>query len=421
MAEVTARKRNDKWEYRIELAKVNGKRQQKSKGGFKTKAEALKQGREALKLYENGGQYITPSEISVSDLLDMWIAEVSKTELQQTTVDGYVKKIRLYIKPVIGGYQVKAITRQTLQEMINDLADKGFSKNTVSSIRGIVTSCFDWAEYNKHISQSPAYRLKIPKNTEVKTRTEPHVYIPQDMISKIFERFPEGHTSYLPLMLAYHCGLRLGEAFGLVWNDIDLDKKTLTINRQVQWKSFKKVGRGGNRRSPEQAKEQFGYWYFSTPKYDSFRTIDLDDTITDLLRKEKAKQEKALAYYEAEYTRYYVVEPLEELNTLHNPISTEATENEIYFVCRRENGEYITPRTMQHTSSVIHKQLEFPEFDYHSLRHTHATILREHGTPEIYIQHRLGHSKLETTQKVYTNHLTELDKKNGYTQLNSLF
>ena len=88
------------------------------------------------------------------------------------------------------------------------------------------------------------------------------------MIDKIFERFPEGCSSHIPLMLGYKCGLRLGEAFGVMWSDIDFIKCTLTINRQVQWQ-------GG---SKEHGK---GYWYFSEPKYNSFRTISLDNSLME--------------------------------------------------------------------------------------------------------------------------------------------
>lgn len=428
MAEVTARKRNGSstWEYRIELAKVDGKRQQKSKGGFKTKAEALKAGRDALKEYETGGQLIIPSEMSVSDLMDKWIEEYGKTDLQQVTAEGYAKKIRLYIKPVIGHYKVKAIKRQILQELVTDLADQGYSKNTVSSVRGILTSCFDWAEMSKLIAQSPAYRLKLPKNPKTKARTDKHVYIKQEQMDKIWKRFPEGTTSHLPMMIAYHCGLRLGEVYALCWEDIDLDAKTLTINRQVQWYQDKSRSSEDKKVSNGSKSKGGGYWYFTTPKYDSYRTIEIDEQLSALLQREKRKQIKAEPYYDDRYVRYYADEPLNfsapyDDDPLINPIRTSQNENEIHFVCRRESGEYITPRTMQHTSSVIHNQLEFPEFDFHSLRHTHATMLTEKGAPMVYVQYRLGHAKIETTEQVYTNHLTETLADQGSSTLNSMF
>jgi integrase len=427
MSDVIVRRRKDtqKWEYRLELASVNGKRKQKSKSGFKTKAEALREGRKALDEYEKSGQVIVLSEISVSDMLDAWLEEMRKNELKQVTADGYAKKIRLYIKPYIGQYKAKLISRKTLQELINDLGDRGFSKNTVSSVRGILTSSFDWAEMNKMIAQSPAWKLKTPKHTKVRQRTDPHIFIKKEEMEKIFKRFPEGTTSHIPMMIAYHCGLRLGEVYGLTWEDIDFESKLLSVNRQVQWNPDKTRTKEEKKEANGSTAKGNGYWYFSAPKYNSFRVIDMDNSLIELLQREKDRQNKAALYYDNRYTRYYSFDPLTEINLdstdLEIKIGIEKTENEISFVCRRENGEYITPRTMQHTSSVIHKQLEMPEFDFHSIRHTHATMLRDYGAPDIYVQHRLGHVKVETTKYIYQNHLTAISVKQGNNALSSLF
>ena len=60
MAQINTRKRNGKWEYRFEIAGMDGKRKQKSKGGYRTKAEALKAGTQALNL--NQKRLRCPSE-----------------------------------------------------------------------------------------------------------------------------------------------------------------------------------------------------------------------------------------------------------------------------------------------------------------------------------------------------------------------
>ena len=129
-------------------------------------------------------------------------------------------------------------------------------------------------------------------------------------------------------------------------------------------------------------------------------------------KEEKEKQEKATTYFADRYTHYYERDRRE--------ITTIPTTNERHFVCVREDGTYITPRTMQHTSSVIHKELNIKEFDFHSLRHTHATALLEKGAPLKYIQQRLGHKKIDVTLNVY-QHLTEDLTQKGVDVLNDIF
>ena len=75
---------------------------------------------------------------------------------------------------------------------------------------------------------------------------------------------------------------------------------------------------------------------------------------------------------------------------------------------------------MQHTSRVIHNDLNIKEFDFHSLRHTHATVLLEKGAPLKYIQQRLGHKKIDVTLNVY-QHLTEELTQRGVNVLNKIF
>ena len=73
MARIIITNRGDKkkpsWQYRFELAKVNGKRKYASKSGFKTKEEAEKAGNIALTEYLRAGKHFEPSEMSVADLV----------------------------------------------------------------------------------------------------------------------------------------------------------------------------------------------------------------------------------------------------------------------------------------------------------------------------------------------------------------
>lgn len=417
------------YEYAFEIASVDGKRKRKTKSGFKTKREAREAGKLAQQAYENVGLPIEPSEMSVADFLDQWIEKDCKIYCKDVTVKGYEKKIRLYIKPVLGEYRLRSITKEILQNFITHLFNEGFSKNTISSIRGILSKAFDYAVDNHYIITSPAIKLITPKNLQPKqaTRQKLHVYIPENKMKEIFERFPEGTSAYIPLMLGYHCGLRLGEIYAITWDDIDFENKTLSINRQVQWYQEKRDS-GEIKRNNGIKDFNAGFWYFSEPKYHSYRVIDVDTVLLDVLQKEKQKQERAKLYYNEYYVRYYCNEKISFQGKAPNyiippinKIQNDFTEYEINFVCRREDGSYVSPRTMQHVSSIIHKQLNYPEYDTHSLRHTHATMLMENGLDMVYIQHRLGHKDISMTMNIYTNHITDKIKSNNISILNKLF
>lgn len=429
--------------YRFEIAAENGIRKWETKRGFKKKSDAKKAGLEAMAAYDRKGQVVEPSEMSVADFLEEWVVQHNAKPITKT---GYRKKIKLYINPRIGKFMLKTIRKSDLNRLLKELYDEGFAINTLIAIRGILSKSFDWAVDNKLLFDSPAIKLTIPTNTEPKTitRTAPHVYIPSDKMKQIFERFPEGTVNHIALMLGYKCGLRIGEVYGLVWNDIDLEKGTLQINRQVQWAKDENRTKEQKRNSNGSSDSGDGYWYFSEPKCKSYRTVELDNELIELLRREKQYQCYGKSRYGASWCSSFVDRPLvfggtipshdqkanriyltkpdkpRSINMMSQDYSAEG-KIEIDFVCVRENGEYISSRTMQHTSNVIHHQLDFPEFDFHSLRHTHATMLMENGAPPFYIQRRLGHKTLDVTLNVYANHLTETVKTQGVSILNSIY
>lgn len=404
MSELAARKRGNKWEYRFEGARIDGKRQQFSKSGFATKKEALEAGARALSQYNQAGTFIVPSEISFSDYLDYWLDKYCKNNLKPATITNYQKKIRLHIKPILGQYKLKALSPTVLQNFISDKFNEGYSRNTLSVIKGILSNSLSYAvEPLKYIESSPMLYVKLPSKraiANVPTRSAPHIFIPKNKMQEIFERFPEGTSTHLPLMLGYKCGLRLGEAYGLFWEDIDLEKQLLSVNRQVQWHE-------------KENQTSTGYWYFTNPKYDSFRKISIDNELTDLLKRTKDRSERAKVFYDDMYIQNYESEYTRMLNT-------EGNGDIINLVLVRDSGEFIQPRTMQHTSNIIHTKLDYPEFDFHSLRHTHCSMLLEAGASPKYVQERLGHKNIQVTMQIY-QHLTDNMIQQGDEVLNKLF
>ena len=353
--------------------------------------------------YNQSGSVFVPSEISVSDYLDLWMREYCLNNCKPSTISNYEKKIQLHIKPAIGKYRLAALSPEALQKLINDKFNQGYSRNTLAVLKGILTGSLSYAvQPLKYIPYSPAEYIDLPSTRAtpaVKSRSSPHVYLTPEQMAKIFERFPEGSSSYLPLLLGYKCGLRIAEAFALDWDSIDLQAKKLTVRQQILWQEKDKESGAA------------AYWYFTLPKYNSIRTIELSSDVVAALEREKARQGEARDFYGDFYIRQYRDEA--------SHLNTAGQGDEVHLVMVRPDGSYINSRTMQHVSRVATQELGFEKFDYHSLRHTHATMLAERGASPKYVQHRLGHKNIQVTMNIY-QHLTDKMSEEGARLLDTL-
>ena len=423
-------KKGLRWRYRFEVPSPHNKRVYKSQGGFLKQKDALQAGQNALSLYLQKGK-VYSSDICFEEFIDKWIVDDASRRCKEQTIIGYKKKIKNLIKPTLKNYKLKDINREMLIDLLLNLYDEGYSYNTLSGVKGILSSSFRYALSCDLIPFSPAQDLKIINNLanppQHTTRPKPNIFLTTDPINLIFKRFPAGNPNHLPLMIAYHCGLRLGEVYALTWEDINWENKTLSVNRQVQWKADSTRKRSDKIINNGSTEAGDGFWYFCEPKKRSFRTIDLDDTIFDLLKREKSKSEFARNYAGPSYIKYYSENPLIYNGSKNIPIEPNNkivyynTGNEIHFVMTRGDGSYITPRTKNHTTRIIKYKLGIPDFTFHSLRHTHSTMLRDAGCPEIYISKRLGHANINTTVQIYTNHLTDTIKDIGNEKLLNLY
>lgn len=129
-----------------------------------------------------------------------------------------------------------------------------------------------------------------------------------------------------------------------------------------------------------------GVFEFGTPKTKSSRRIiTIGSTLAAILKRQKTYQNEN----KLKYGQYY---------------------KKSDFVCTKENGENITTDTLKYLSRVVNYELGI-DFNFHSLRHTHATMLLEAGANIKDIQKRLGHSRLATTMDTYS-HVTEKMKLN---------
>lgn len=384
----SVRKRNNKWYYSFEAGTVDGKRKRIERVGGRTKKEAEAALRKAMVQYENSGLHFEPNDISYADYLEYWFEHYVLVNCKYRTQEEYRKIIDGHLKPALGKYKLKSLTPAVLQELINSKYINGYSKNYLGNMMNVLKGSIKYAVHPlMFIQNNPGDYIKMPKYEHSKLETNRKV-ITQEEFKLISERFPEGSTFYIPIMIGYYTGARIGEVMALTWDDIDLKEATISIDKIIQ--------------------KRKKYWYFgSTKTKSSNRKIKIGNALVDILKSHKKSQmENRLKYgphyiLQFEATEETSRETLRRIYTIESGLGV-AKGKELFFVCSKENGEMVTTETFKYASKVINYSLGI-EFNFHALRHTHATILIENGANIKDVQLRLGHAKISTTLDTYTH------------------
>lgn len=401
------RKRGNTWSYYFDLGKVGGERKRKEKGGFRTKKEAEAALAKALTEYNTVGSVFEPSEITVADYLNQWWDMHCKTDLKYNSQIGYLRIIERHLIPKFGIYKLRAVTPSVLQEYAIELKMNGNSKSHLKGILLVFSAALDYAVEPLHyLASNPMRLVKFPK---VEKPKKEKIILSLDEWDRIIERFPFGNRFHIPLMIGFYTGLRISEAFALTWDDIDFEKRTVTVNKQIG----KRAENARKDVEKKNGKKMKSAWYFGTTKSESSnRVIKIGETLCKALKAEKRRQLENEIKNGGDHIIYIItIEKDEKGNDIKriNPIlkSFGTPYERVNMVCVADTGEYTSTDSFKYAAKVIHKEL-LMAFDYHSLRHTHATILVENGAHIKDVQMRLGHANIETTLNTYVHHTEKM-------------
>ena len=159
---INIRKRGSVYQYCFEAGKVNGKRKQITKSGFRTKNGAYIARQKAYNEFING---VISSECNMlySDYLDYWMKEYFEINYKYSTAKRYKESFN-NIKKEIGNYKLSALTSYILNQALLKLYQTSSTKEALRNYQKVIKSSLrDATYYFGFIKYNPAGDLQIPR------------------------------------------------------------------------------------------------------------------------------------------------------------------------------------------------------------------------------------------------------------------
>ena len=371
----TIRKRGNRYEGRVYVI-VDGKSVQKSVYGD-TEREVNDKMRAKKRLYEEKQNNALPSEVSVDITVEkwikIWVRDYKKLNIAQSTLNGYISKIKSYIIPYFKGMKVIDVGKRDFQLMINGLIErkKPLSYKTRKDTLGIGRMIFQSAiDDVPLIEYNPAVGVKLGKKEPPKEKEIMSIEEQLEVMQILMSEY-----NGIAFFALFTLGVRASELAGLLWKDLDEICENIKIDRGFQVLDIydDDLNRIGIERK-----------YTDLKSYNSHRKIP----VISILKEELLKYKRQI---------------MENLNI------TDESELDNESIFRTKLGN-ISADYLRHRLNNVLRKYNLRKVTVHELRHTFATRCLESGIDMKTLQMLLGHADYSTTANIYAHVLA--DRKN---------
>ena len=296
-------------------------------------------------------------DFTVESWMRLWYETYSKPNIREATQERYWNHIQYHIIPEIGSIKLNKLSGRQVQTMYNNVRDHGRVKKGPNDKRSSSLS----ASYIRSLHRMLHMALERAVKERLILRNPcDDVILPREEKREMKTLKPENFKAYLeeaerrgvrPMMFLELCsGLRKGELVALLWSDLDVENKTISISKQAV-----RVKGGGVK--------------VTTPK-----------TATSI-RVESIPQE-AVELLVAEHEKHP-----------DNP----------YMFPSPKTGEMWFPDSVVNLHKKILKDAGLPHIRFHDLRHTFATLALQNGVDVKTVSSMLGHYDAGFTLRTYTH------------------
>jgi integrase len=308
-------------------------------------------------LRERGGVIGTHEQLLV-DFLDDWLQLAKKHDIADSTFATYVARLQ-HIVNHIGHLQIGKLQPAHVRLMVSELQAKGMAPNTLYGTFALLRSALEQAVRDETIPRNPVSVVKPPR------RKQSDVFTPTiEMFQTVLDSCQGTHWYALFLLLG-SSGLRVSEALGLHWSD--LDGEHLQVRHSLLY------------RPPG--------------------SFDLGPTKTGVAR-DVILTPRAVRALEAH-----------RLIQIERQLAAEVWKDR-NIVFTDDTGNYIQRTNVNQTLNRRLRKMGLPHFRVHALRHMCATLLLERGMALHAVAQQLGHSTPTTTLSQYA-HVTARQAREG--------
>jgi len=298
--------------------------------------------------------------LTVHAYLERWLAT---KRVRPKTLLRYRELVLNHVIPMLGQMPLPRLDSRHVNRLMERKLSSGLAPRTCNHIRAVLRNALHDAMREGLVTRNAA---ELAHPIPLYNIEETKVLAPDEVgtFLELAQRHPLGNL----LIVALASGCRQGELLGLRWQDVDLDKGSIRIERTLQY-----IARG---------------WHVLPPKTPrSRRPIALPKVACEALRREKREQAEA---------RLKADKWSDEFEDL---------------VFTNDQGG---PLVAYRLSPALQRELYragLPALRFHDLRHSTASLLAFAGVPARVAMEVLGHRQISTTMDIYTKVYPEVRRE----------
>ena len=328
------------------------------------------------------------TSLTINDLFNLWVQ--LKRGLKDNTFSNYKFMYAQFVEPEFGRTKIVDLKRTDVRAFYNCLADERHIKvSTIDNIHTVLHQVLELAVEDDYLRYNPS-------DNALKELKKAHAYeyikrraltVPeQELFEAFLSKSKQYHKWYPVFIILLWTGMRVGEATGLRWSDIDLDKGTISVNHTLVYYS--------------RGKKQGCSFTINTPKTKAgTRIIPMLPKVREAFLMEKSYQEscgiKCTVSIDG-YSDFIFV------NRFGGAQHQGTLNKALRRIIRDCNYAVLDENTNAENAVLL------PNFSNHSLRHTFTTRMCEAGVNIKAMQDILGHADAETTMDIYAEATNDL-------------